>query len=233
MHRLARIDLGPLAAAAGAAVVAALGARDEAVRETARLVVRAGSVRAPGQRWEYYNGNYFLAGAVLAALHGTTFERALDDLVLRPWAMAATGFAPRADLVRGVERGVALPEEAYPRGRRPSGGLSSTAGDLLTFAEHLLDDRPLLTHVATVRTTPDDPVRYGLGWALGPSRQLYLNGRLAGYRAAFLLVPEHRLAAVVLAADSAALPAAARVLSEVQRDLTGDDLATLIDSFAA
>jgi hypothetical protein len=74
---------------------------------------------------------------------------------------------------------------------------------------------------------------YGLGWAIGPSAQLYLNGRLAGYRAAWLLVPAHDLAAVALAADDDALPAEAAVLSAAQARLTGDDLSDRIDSFAA
>jgi hypothetical protein len=87
--------------------------------------------------------------------------------------------------------------------------------------------------VAEPRTRAEDAVRYGLGWAIGPAGQLYVNGRLPGYRSAMLLVPDHRLAAVVLAADSDALAAAAATLSDLQRRLTGDDLAQLIVDFAA
>lgn len=209
-----------LAPSVSAAEVAALGEGDEVLRETARLVGRAGSVRPPGQRWEYYNGNYFVAGAVLAALTGGTYEDALTGLVLRSWSLDATTFVAPA--------GVA----PYPRGRRPSGGLCSTAADLLTAGERLLGEPDLLAEVARVRTDPADPQRYGLGWAVGPSGQLYLNGRLPGYRAAWLLVPEHDLAGVALAADDAALPAQAAWLSALQRDRTGDDLAAAIDAFA-
>ena len=45
--------------------MATLGDEPEAVLEGARLVVRAGNKRPPGARWSYYNGNYFLAGAIL------------------------------------------------------------------------------------------------------------------------------------------------------------------------
>jgi hypothetical protein len=62
---------------------------------------------------------------------------------------------------------------------------------------------------------------------------MYLNGRLPGYRAAFLLFPEHELAAVTLANSTDALPAEAQVLSDLQRDLSDDDLADDIDAFAA
>jgi len=210
-----------------------LGESDDVTWETARLVVRAGSARPPGLRWEYYNGNYFLAGAVVAALTEATYEAALDDLVLRPWGLRSTSFRPPTDLVPGVDRERPVPAVTYPRGRRPSGGLCSTAGDLLTFGEHLLDDPDLLAQVRTARTRPDDPMRYGLGWAVGPSGQLYLNGRLPGYRTALVLVPDHDLVAVGLAADSDALPALAGILSAVQQGRTGDDLAEAIDAFAA
>lgn len=213
--------------------VARLGDSESATTDAARLVVRAGSVRPPGRSWEYYNGNYFLAGAITATLTGTTFEDALADSILRPWGLSATTFDVPPDLAPGVEQGQVLAPTTYPRGRRPSGGLYSTVEDLLTFGEHLLMGPELLHSLQTVRTHPQDPMRYGLGWAIGPSGQMYLNGRLPGYRAAHMLVPGHDLVAVTLAADSDALPAQAAILSECQHHFTGDDLAEAIDAFAA
>ncbi|NAZ80567.1 serine hydrolase, partial [Kineococcus sp. R8] len=216
-----------------AAAVAALGDGAEVAGEVARLVVAAGSARPPGRRWEYDNGNYFLAGAVLAALHGTTFERAVRDLVLDPAGMSRTTFAPPPDLVPGRDAGREVAAPDYPRGRRPSGGLCSTVDDLLAFAEHLLADEALLRTTAAVRTSPHDVVDAGLGWALGPSGQLYVNGRLPGYRAAAVLVPQHALAGVVLSDDTQALPAAAAVLGAWQRAATGDELTDLVVGYAA
>lgn len=213
--------------------VAGLGGGDDAILEAARLVVRAGNSRRPGSEWEYYNGNYFLAGAVLEALTGTTYEQAMSRLLLRPWGMTATTFVEPEDLTPGVENGSEVPRKPYPRGRRPSGGLCSSAADLLTFGEHLLDSADLLGQVRRVRTATADPMRYGLGWAIAPSEQLYLNGRLPGYRTVLMLLPDHELVAVALTANTNALPAAARVLSDIQVGLTGDDLADLIDRFAA
>lgn len=226
-----------LAASVTAEDVRLLGDGDDALATAAALVLRAGHARPAGERWEYYNGNYFVAGAVLAAVTGTTYEEALREHVLDPWELTSTTFEPPADLVRGQDAGQPAAAAPYPRGRRPSGGLCSTADDLLTFAERLLADDArsagVLAEVATARTAVDDRMRYGLGWALGPSGQLFLNGRLPGTRAALVLVPEHRLAAVGLAAASEALPGLARLLSDAQADLTGDDLARAIDAFAA
>jgi CubicO group peptidase (beta-lactamase class C family) len=206
---------------------------ESALMDAARLVVRAGSALPAGRRWEYYNGNYILGGAALAALSGTTYEDAIDQLALRRWGLRSTGFDAPAGLAHGRTRPSEQPLASYPRGRRPSGGLFSTANDLVTLGEGLMSDNALLSVMTAVQTRPGDPMRYGLGWAVGPSGQLYLNGRLPGYRAAMLMVPEAGLVCVALAASSDALPALARVLDGLQRPFTGDELARDIEAFAS
>lgn len=216
-----------------ATAMAALHDSAGALAEGARLVVRAGSERQPGQRWEYYNGNYFLLGALVASLVRASYEDALDQLVLRPLGLADTGFRTPADPVPGWDGQAQLAAADYPRPRRPSGGLWSSAGDLLTFAERILGDESLLDEIRRPRTRDGDPMTYGLGWALGPSGQLYLNGRLAGYRTAMVLVPQEQYASVALASETSALPEIAQYLSELQFPFTGDSLARRITEFAA
>ncbi|GGB23051.1 hypothetical protein GCM10011492_11100 [Flexivirga endophytica] len=132
-----------LTPAVTAADAAAVGEGDDALLAVCEFVVRAGSDRRPGDRWEYYNGNYFLAGAVTAALASCSYEDTLERLVLAP------------------------------------------------------------------------------------------AGRLGGYRTAMLLLPRVEFAAVALANDASALPAIARVLSDLQEGVTGDDLTAAIAAFAA
>lgn len=215
------------------AAVAALGDGPDALIEGARLVVQAGNERAPGERWSYYNGNYFLVGAILASVTGASYEDALAGMLLHPWGLTRTGFETPAAAVEGWDGRTSLPVEAYPRGRRPSGGLWSCADDLLGFAERSLGHALLVDETRRPRTRADDPVSYGLGWAIGPSGQMYLNGRLSGYRAAALLIPDHCCAGIALANHTDALPELARLLSDLQQPLTGDDLAAQIDAFAA
>ncbi|MDX3434246.1 serine hydrolase [Streptomyces sp. ME01-18a] len=216
-----------------AATVKALGDGDGALLEAARLVVCAGNERKPGEQWSYYNGNYFLAGSILAALGGTTFEGALKGNLLDPWGLARTGFETLAASVTGWSGTTELPLLGYPRTRRPSGGLWSSVSELLSVGEGLLADRALLEEIRGRRTRSDDPMAYGLGWALGPSGQMYLNGRLPGYRAAMLLVPDRNYVSAALANQETALPALARLLSDMQQPLTGDDIAKAVDDFAA
>lgn len=209
--------------AVDASAAAALGEADDVLLAAAKLVIAGGQELAPGERWAYYNGNYFLAGALLARLTGGTFEDGLGGLI-SACGLAATGFlAPE-----GRTAGQAA---AYPRARRPSGGLWSTVPDLLSFCEFLLRDKGLLAEIARPRV--EVPLAYGLGWAVGPAGMLYLNGRLTGYRAAMLLSPRDEWAAVMLAADTDALPAIAQYLDKLQRPLTGVPMARLIDDFAA
>ncbi|MFI6048898.1 serine hydrolase domain-containing protein [Streptomyces violascens] len=215
------------------ATAAALGDGDGALLEAARLVVRAGNEREPGRRWSYYNGNYFLAGSILASLNGTTYESALEGNLLGPWGFARTGFETPATSVTGWSGTTHLRPLGYPRTRRPSGGLWSSVSELLAVGEGLLGDRALLEEIRRPRTRPDDPMSYGLGWALGPSGQMYLNGRLPGYRAAMVLIPDQDYVSVALANQETGLPALARLLSDMQQPLTGDDIAQAVDAFAA
>jgi D-alanyl-D-alanine carboxypeptidase len=216
-----------------APMAAATGEDDDAITTAARLVVSAGSEREPGARWSYYNGNYFLAGAILARLHGSTFEVAIEQRLLTPWQLVGSTFGRPADAVEGWDGHQRLPSYPYPRARRPSGGLWSSVDDLLTFAEHVLADAVLLEAIRQRRTRSEDPMAYGLGWAIGPTGQLYLNGRLPGYRAALLLVPDNDFACVSLASQEESLPLIAASVSRQQLSLTGDDLAAAIDAFAA
>jgi D-alanyl-D-alanine carboxypeptidase len=222
-----------LRAAVDGVDVSRMGNGPDAVSDAARLVVQAGSDRVPGERWSYYNGNYFLLGAVLSAVTGVSYEEAVTQTLLVPWELTHTGFAPPSAPVVGRDGLEPLEAETYARGRRPSGGLWSSVADLLTFAEHLLSDGELLKATRRRQTQADDPLVYGLGWALGPSGQMYLNGRLPGYRAAMLLVPDCRYASVALANQTQALPEIARLLNGLQHPLTLDHIADEILTFAA
>lgn len=216
-----------------ASEMATLGEGDGALLEGARRVVRAGQEETPGRRWSYYNGNYVLAGAALAALTEATYEDAVDRMVLTPWSLTRTTFHPPAELALGHVRGTAVDQTTYPRSRRPSGGLWSTIGDLLGFGECLMRNAGLLRAVRAAATPEASSMRYGLGWALGPSGQMFVNGRLTGYRAVMIVVAEHDHVAVALVNDEHALPGIAQWISDLQHPLTGDDLADAIDSFAA
>jgi len=160
--------------------------------------------------WSYSNAGFWAAGREIARACGTSFEAAMAERVLGPLGLAATGYEEPAGAARGhVQEGEtghrAVPEDAYPAARRPSGGLWSTVGDLLRFAAHHLGGPGPLSGEA--RTAMRDPrawalgAAYGLGWwahDAGGRAAFEHEGSVAGYHSLLLLVPFEAFALAVL-----------------------------------
>ena len=86
-----------------------------------------------GEVWSYANTGYWLTGSLLAEAAGTTYEEVIAGLASEAGLEATTFGEPDLE---GTGPN-AIPG-AYPRARRPSGGLVSTVDDLLRFgAWHL------------------------------------------------------------------------------------------------
>jgi CubicO group peptidase (beta-lactamase class C family) len=153
--------------------------------------------------WSYSNAGYWAAAREVARACGTSFEEAMQARVLDPLGLRATGFAEPARAARGhVQEGEsgqrAVLEDVYPAARRPSGGLWSTVGDLLTYGAAQMDG----DHAAFEPQIDALGARYGLGWwvrdgARG-STVVEHEGSVAGYQSLLLLVPAERVALAVL-----------------------------------
>jgi CubicO group peptidase (beta-lactamase class C family) len=161
--------------------------------------------------FSYSNAGYWAAGREVVRVLGAPFEQAMRDRILAPLGLAATGYddpgavAARGHLQQGETGHRAVPDDAYPVERRPSGGLWSTVGDLLGFAAHQLGGPGPLTDEA--RAAMREPrsralgAGYGLGWWVrdaGGRAALDHEGSVAGYQSLLLLVPEDGFALVVL-----------------------------------
>jgi D-alanyl-D-alanine carboxypeptidase len=183
-------------------VLATFGDGDDALEVAARQVVVKHAACQPGTEWRYYNGNYYLAGAVLARLCGTTFESVVEREVLRPAAMSCTGFAVPAGAAYGHDDGVVVPHQLVPRARRPAAGLWSTVVDLLHFGEFLLADAELLASVRMPLTPATSRYQYGLGWVVdGPVMLHHGSAPGSGFRSALQVVPDERKVCAVLVND--------------------------------
>jgi len=160
--------------------------------------------------FSYSNAGYWAAGEACAAACRTSFADAMSSRILAPLGLAATGFdeppAPARGHVQEGESGHrAVPVDAYPVARRPSGGLWSTVGDLLAFAAHQLGGPgPLDDEARAAMREPQSEALgggYGLGWWVrdaGGRVALDHEGSIAGYQSLLLLVPEERFALAVL-----------------------------------
>ncbi len=182
-------------------LVVALGDGGDALLGAARLVVGTEQVEPVGTSWSYHNGNYYVAGAALAELRGTTFEEALADLVLEPAGMTATGFDTPAGAAFGHLDGKPAPQ-GYSHATRPGGGLWSTVDDLMSFAEFVLADAELLATMSKPTTDPSWDRQYGLGWFLG-DQMVFHPGGYGGFESMLVLVPgDHAARAIVVNQDT-------------------------------
>lgn len=192
----------------------------------------------PGELWSYCNTGFWLAGAVISAITGTSFEQAMRDRVFAPLGLERSCYAAEEAIVHPIALGhnptapsgtehALVKSFAYPRVRRPSGGVISNVHDVLRFANaHLgIGDRAFLSDesrlamqqpVARLRqTTPDS---WGIGWEVISHPQGKIvghGGSFGGYQTQLSIVPEQQFAFVVLtnsARGSAAFPAIKRYL---------------------
>lgn len=153
--------------------------------------------------WSYSNAGYRAAGEAIADAAGASYSEAMRERILEPLGLEATSFDRPATAAEGHvqegrtgQRPVGNPD--YPVARRPGGGLWSTAGDLLRFAEHQFEDPYGL----------QEPQVEALGaeYCLGCWRRELDGGRIAfdhegsvgGFQSLLLLVPEERAALAVL-----------------------------------
>ena len=160
----------------------------------------------PGELFAYSNPGYWLAGVVLERAAGMPLEDALRRHVLDPLGMERTGFEPEQPVAAGHADGLVTEPPPYPRARRPSGGLFSTAADLLRSAAHQLGGAgPLkaesLREMQTRQVAVHKQMALGLGIGVGSARgrrTLEHGGELPGFRSQFLLVPDDETALVLL-----------------------------------
>jgi CubicO group peptidase (beta-lactamase class C family) len=191
----------------------------------AESVTRFGRLRhwtAPGEVFAYCNTGFALAGRVIELVTGQPYEEALAELVLAPLGLQHTVF-PSPDLATWpVASGHTLKDRetgyrvyrpwAIPRASNAAGGIVSTAGDLLTFAEmHLrggTHDGTRLVCADTAAAMRERTSRlgvldagYGVGWSFQHAGEVILaghGGATNGFRAHLVTVPERGFALAML-----------------------------------
>jgi len=149
--------------------------------------------------WSYANSGYWLTGYLASVRAGTTFEATLANHVIGPAGLEATDFGPPDVAGTGDQAGAG----AYPRARRPSGGLTSNVVDLLRFAQwHLA--HPFSWRMRTVTAKPVRGV-YGLGLFGERVDGVAVwghPGSYGGYQSSLLMVPDRNAAFVGLTNSS-------------------------------
>jgi CubicO group peptidase (beta-lactamase class C family) len=146
--------------------------RTEAFNGMLALVRKQQLVSAPGPKYAYSNANYFLAGAIVAAVSGQNFWDYVPQHIFGPAGMTSTGFysgqqwrtGPRfahvygPPVAGGQRQDVTAQAAVGPNGWDGAYGAFSTAPDLLRFARALSDGTLLAAAWAELRASGKYPV---------------------------------------------------------------------------
>jgi CubicO group peptidase (beta-lactamase class C family) len=199
------------------------GTDEGALARYVAAMSRLPQLTRPGTVMSYNNAAFSLAGRLIEAATGGTFERAVRDLLTRPLGLRHSAFT--LDELPGVEWAVPhvpnaeqtelVPDRAawyIPRSINPAGGLISSARDLLNWAKfHLGDGGRLLTrrslHAMQSNPGPGGTLFVeldgaGVSWLLRPTAEgpkvVQHGGDWAGQHSGFLMVPRRDFALTVL-----------------------------------
>jgi CubicO group peptidase (beta-lactamase class C family) len=203
------------------------GPGDDSIARFTAALVKDPQLTPLGQLFAYNNAAFSVAGHVIEAVTGQTYERAVRSLLIDPLGLAHTryftdeviGFnvAAAHDVVDGkavvIEGGL-----AFPRGSQPAGGLMSSARDQLRFMQFHLGNgtvpgssTQLLTHqsLQAMRSNPGpggtlgheiDGV--GVSWILRRTAQgvhvVEHGGDVTGHHSGLLTVPDQGFAFTLL-----------------------------------
>jgi CubicO group peptidase (beta-lactamase class C family) len=169
---------------------------------------------APGTRYSYCNSGYAVLGRLIEILSGQTYDAALATHLSTPLGVNRTTTLPEDTILGPVALGHnrhdpeplrADREWSFARACAPLGGISATAGDVLTFAERHLARGGELARRMQERQLENPPLSRpsarGLGWAiydLDGGTLLGHDGETLGQIASLRLLACEQLAVVVL-----------------------------------
>ncbi len=200
------------------------GSGDDALARYVAKMADLPQVTPLGETYSYSNSGFCLAGRVIEAIAGATYEKTATEMVLRPLGMAQSSFFPAEVMLSRFAAGHAVNEGKasvsrpwpIPRASNPAGGISSSAREQLRYARFHMGDgsgadgsRVLAPESLAAMQDPhaDGPLdrKQGLAWILRDVRgaRLVLHGGATnGQQSAFLMAPDAGFAIAVLTNSS-------------------------------
>jgi CubicO group peptidase (beta-lactamase class C family) len=220
------------------------GRGDECIERYVGLLDEAPSVFTPGAAYSYCNSGYVLLGRIIEVLDGQSWDESLRERLTGPLSATQTVTLPEEAILRraavGHHRcGTPVHVWGLPRSIGPAGLITSTAGDLLTFARlHLdggvtADGKRLLSEASATAmqsasaaipefSAPGSAI--GLGWRLsrwGNRTIVGHDGDTIGQSAYLRTDPAAGIAACLLTNSVESESLYREVFNEVFGDLTG------------
>lgn len=144
----------------------------------------------PGARFQYCNTGYWMLGQLIERVSGQTFAACLEQQIIRPLGLSGTGLDDGRRLVPGLATGYEVDGDGLVSCGyvdmslvAATGGLYSTAGDLLRWRQALASGAVLRPDTLERMQTPGHG-QYGYGVAIdssGGRRRIHHGGGCEGY----------------------------------------------------
>ena len=167
----------------------------------------------PGTKFNYSNSGYFLLGAVLEQVSGSSYEQLLKDRIFTPLEMNDSGYAHSETVIphraAGYERsGDVLENARFYDMSIPfaAGAMYSTVGDLLLWDQALYGERLLPANLRDLLFKPNLE-NYGFGWGIlvpkpgspyAGETVLMHSGAIFGFQSVIQRIPKRQELIVLL-----------------------------------
>jgi CubicO group peptidase (beta-lactamase class C family) len=173
----------------------------------------------PGTKWEYSNTGYHLLGMIIEKVSGVPFATYMQDEFFTPLKLTNTRYDVTSDLIPGRARGYGVIDSkpvnaSYISMTIPysSGGLLSTAGDLIRWELALMGGKVISPESYRQMTTPTklpdgSATRYGFGLFLSDvdgHPNFMHEGGIPGFNSILVYFPNEKLSIAVLSNSPAA-----------------------------
>lgn len=167
----------------------------------------------PGDKWQYANTNYWLLAKVIEKVSGLAYSEYMQAAIFESLGMKSTRSALPRQLLRNRASGYERVGKVFenrdaiqPHTGRGLGDIATTVTDMALWEREQLSPRLVSAATAELARQPvalndGSHKPYGYGWSteqLLPLSTLSHDGQTAGFTAAYIRVPEKKLAAVVL-----------------------------------
>ena len=139
------------------------------ISEQVNLIAKRPLLFEPGTNFNYSSDGYTVLGRIIEVVCNKTYEAALDSLILKPLQLNQTGYKDHFTIIGKRAVGYAETYLGYKRGRpfgiAPSGGMFSTARDLLKWEQALYTEKIITRPYKEIIFTKT-PFVTGNGWKI-------------------------------------------------------------------
>ena len=161
----------------------------------------------PGEKFAYSNSGYFLLGAIIERVSGTSYEAFLKQAIFDPLGMSDTGYDHAATILPHraagyVRKGDVVENAPYLDMTQPyaAGSLYSTVLDLATW-DRALSEGKLISKESMARMFTPVKNEYAYGWSVPgrPGRKgMGHGGGINGFATNILRFPDDKVCVIVL-----------------------------------